>query len=133
MIFSDEMKIEYGKALNNRTIFWIPIKAEELIKYGLKELSDLIVEMNRMKKRLKDGTLTIEDLIKGIEFRMLVVDKAIEWKLNLDKEMDRAREAAAMEPGDDTEVRNEMLEKLKGNLEVLSNEQIKEMLSNLDD
>lgn len=133
MIFSDEMKIEYGKALNNRTIFWIPIKAEELIKYGLKELSDLIVEMNRMKKRLKDGTLTIEDLIKGIEFRMHVVDKAIEWKLNLDKEMDRAREAAAMEPGDDTEVRNEMLEKLKGNLEVLSNEQIKEMLSNLDD
>ena len=133
MIFSDEMKIENGKALNNRTIFWIPIKAEELIKYGLKELSDLIVEMNRMKKRLKDGTLTIEDLIKGIEFRMLVVDKAIEWKLNLDKEMDRAREAAAMEPGDDTEVRNEMLEKLKGNLEVLSNEQIKEMLSNLDD
>ena len=133
MIFSDEMKIEYGKALNNRTIFWIPIKAEELIKYGLKELSDLIVEMNRMKKRLKDGTLTIEDLIKGTEFRMLVVDKAMEWKLNLDKEMDRAREAAAMEPGDDTEVRNEMLKKLKGNLEVLSNEQIKEMLSNLDD
>ncbi len=133
MIFDDGMRKKYGKALKKETIFFMPVKAEDLVKYSPGEISEMIVSMSDLRKRLVDGDLTVDGLVREIEFRNAAADSALGWVLDINSELLRIKEMAAMEPEDDAAVRAEMLEKLKGNLEKLPIEELQEMLLRLEE
>ncbi len=95
----------------------------------------MIVSMSSLRKKLKEGNLTVDGLVKEIEFRNTVADNVLGLVLSMNRELEEAKkiakEMAALESEDDTADRKEMLEKLKSDLETLPTEKLQEMLSNL--
>ncbi len=130
--FNYELTSNYGKALDENMTFWMPVKAEDLIKLGAKELSEMIVFNAMLRKRLREGDLTADGLAEEIAFRNVVADNILAWTLDLDRELQEAKYAAVREKEDDTAIRKEMMEKLKGDLDKLPTEKIREILSGLD-
>ena len=88
----DYLKNKLYKVKSCKKTFYYPISSKDLLKLNAHQLSDMIISMANISKKIKNGEIETDGLLEELQSRIMLVDGLLEIKLNEWKDIDRRKE-----------------------------------------
>ena len=108
---------------NCKKTFYFPIGPEDLLRLRPDQLSDMIISMVRIKRKIETGKIETDGLLEELQSRITLADGVLEFKLREIDDVNKRKEIF--------EDRNDDTDSLPHNINDIPVDVLQEMLSEI--